>query len=285
MQSCTRCGAPIEDDEAFCSQCGTPVKKTSTHNQSFQNFEQTVRKGAQAFSETTHKAAQNVAEAAQTVAGAAQDAAKSYYGVDTVNKCRDVFLSNNEVVVKSYHCASVTRPKCDGYLTVTNKRVIFQGTGGNSRINQETYLDGISGVDSYYGMDFQVLRAVIGAILTVVGIMFLFTGIEIRREFSYFISGSQGSGIIIIGLVIGVIGVLLFLSAFKHCFMMTISTSKKAGVGVSLGSSPSNMLGNSALYTLVSRPTSDTDKMINELGALIMDLQTLGDLAIEKWNK
>ena len=30
-------------------------------------------------------------------------------------------------------------------------------------------------------------------------------------------------------------------------------------------------------------PWEDTDKAINELGALIDDIQTMGDLAIEKW--
>lgn len=39
--------------------------------------------------------------------------------------------------------------------------------------------------------------------------------------------------------------------------------------------------GNGALKTLKSAPTQDTDRMINELGAVIHDLQTMGDAAIE----
>lgn len=283
---CDRCGAELEEGAVFCSSCGAPVKKTAASRQSFRDLEKTVKKGAKAFSETTYKAAQNVADAAQTVAGAAQDAAKKhYYGVNTADRCRSVILSENEVIVKSYHCASMTRPKCDGYLTVTNKRVLFQGSGDNSRINQETYLDGISGVDSFYGMDIKLKRAIISVIIAVIGVILLVTGLRIRSVLSYYTSSSSGTGTALFGLLLGVAGVLLFLSSLQHCFMMTISTSKKAGVGVSLGSSPSNLLGNSALYTLVSRPTSDTDKMINELGAVIMDLQTMGDLAIEKWKK
>ena len=50
-----------------------------------------------------------------------------------------------------------------------------------------------------------------------------------------------------------------------------------------VGTAPQNMLGNGALYTLKSRPTVDTDRMIDELGALIQDLQTFGDQAITKW--
>ena len=32
-------------------------------------------------------------------------------------------------------------------------------------------------------------------------------------------------------------------------------------------------------------PWTDTDKAINEIGAMIDDLQTMGDYAIEKWKE
>lgn len=30
MKNCARCGAPMENDTGFCSQCGSPVLKTQT---------------------------------------------------------------------------------------------------------------------------------------------------------------------------------------------------------------------------------------------------------------
>lgn len=36
-------------------------------------------------------------------------------------------------------------------------------------------------------------------------------------------------------------------------------------------------------YAIVSEPTSDTDRMMNEVGALVHDLQTMGDMAVSKW--
>lgn len=37
-------------------------------------------------------------------------------------------------------------------------------------------------------------------------------------------------------------------------------------------------------FTLLSASrTSDTDRMMNEVGALVHDLQTMGDMAVSKW--
>ena len=43
------------------------------------------------------------------------------------------------------------------------------------------------------------------------------------------------------------------------------------------------MIGNGALYTMVGKPTEDTGTMIREIGAMVQDLQTRGDHAIEDW--
>ena len=38
------------------------------------------------------------------------------------------------------------------------------------------------------------------------------------------------------------------------------------------------------MFAIIGQPTSQTNQMMAELGALIIDLQTLGDLAYEKWS-
>ena len=40
--------------------------------------------------------------------------------------------SKTEILVKKYHCTNLKFPQCDGYLTVTNKRVIFHGLAQKS---------------------------------------------------------------------------------------------------------------------------------------------------------
>ena len=44
-----------------------------------------------------------------------------------------------------------------------------------------------------------------------------------------------------------------------------------------------SLQGNAVFYAIVSEPTSDTDRMMNEVGALVHDLQTMGDMAVSKW--
>ena len=98
--------------------------------------------------------------------------------------------------------------------------------------------------------------------------------------------GGSGSGIsLIIGLLFLGLGILQLVLAFQNCFILSIYSSKTIGCSISIGSAPQNMMGNGALYTLKSRPTVDTDRMINELGALIQDLQTYGNQAVVKWKK
>ena len=182
--------------------------------------------------------------------------------------------AEGEVEVRSYLCSDIYTPSCKGYLTVTNKRVIFQGVASGSRVNQETWLDGISGINTFYGKDINVSQ-IIGLLVMMVG----------SGGSSYdSMGGSSGSGLpLVIGLLFLGVGIVQLVLAFQNCFILNIYSSKTTGSSISVGTAPQNMLGNGALYTLKSRPTVDTDRMIDELGALIQDLQTFGDQAITKW--
>ena len=46
-----------------------------------------------------------------------------------------------------------------------------------------------------------------------------------------------------------------------------------------------SLIGNSALYTLNARKSLETDLMMKELGAMVEELQTIGDLAVQKWKQ
>lgn len=187
--------------------------------------------------------------------------------------------AEGEVEVRSYLCSDIYTPSCKGYLTVTNKRVIFQGVASGSRVNQETWLDGISGINTFYGKDINISQIIKSIVIMIVGLIVMMVG---SGSSSY--DGSSGSGIsLLIGLVFLGLGIAQLVLAFQNCFILNIYSSKTTGSSISVGTAPQNMLGNGALYTLKSRPTVDTDRMIDELGALIQDLQTFGDQAITKW--
>jgi hypothetical protein len=68
------------------------------------------------------------------------------------------FLSDNEFVVRDYACTMLTKflsPPTIGYLTVTNKRIVYHCQGhslsGTSKILSEMPLDDVAGISSMVG--------------------------------------------------------------------------------------------------------------------------------------
>ena len=180
-----------------------------------------------------------------------------------------LILAENEKVVRQYQCSDIKRPRCSGYLIVTNKRLLFQGKGTTSRISKEVVLDSVSGLDCYYGMNINIPGIILGVLLALCSFM-LFGG---------------GGQLVFPGLIVLALGVLLVVSSFQKSFCLSVYSSKANGSPITVGTGPKTLAGNGALYTLASAPTPDTDRMLDELGALVQDLQTLGDHAIEKWSK
>ena len=275
MAFCSQCGAAMDDNATICPSCGAAneyldaspnqngfARSTSSFESSVQSAGQNIRSTASSVAGAALGAAASARNAAENFKSASEEAYQRT--VEQRNQSRNVVLSDGEQIIKSYCCAKMVRPKCDGYLTVTNKRILFEGRGGSSRITQEAWLEGVSGINAFYGWDIQVLRLIIGIIAVIAGFAMF------RR------SVPAALGLLVIG------GLLIYLALLK-CFKMEIHTGNFTASGISLGSSPTSAFGNGALYTLTGRPTEDTDRMMNELGALVKDLQTMGDLAIKKW--
>ena len=178
-------------------------------------------------------------------------------------RLEDFVLAENEKVVRRYQCSNIKRPRCQGYLTVTNKRIIFSGKATTSRINKEVVLDSVSGLDCYCGMNVDIGTIIWGVLLVLLGIFLMTLGDEA----------------IFFGLLFMLVGVLLVIASFHKSFNQSVHSSKASGTPINIGEGARSLLGNGALYSLSSEPTSDTDRMLNELGALVQDLQTLGDHA------
>lgn len=175
-------------------------------------------------------------------------------------------LSENEEVVRQYQCSNIKRPaSCIGYLTVTTKRILFEGRSSGSRISKEVVLDSVSGLDCAYGTNINLRRLILGILVVLVGIMGRFRSIW--------------------EIVIILMGVYLIITSFRKTFRLAIYSSKASSSPISIGEGIRSLFGNEAVYTLVSEPTADTDRMLNELGAMVQDLQTLGDYAVTKWKE
>ena len=191
-----------------------------------------------------------------------------YYGQPGANGMPA--LAENEVVVRQYRCCSIKRPSANGDLTVTNKRLIFHAEGSSSRVVKEVPISSVGGLDCFMGMNIRGGMIVLGALLAL---------------FSFLLFRIGGGGIFA-GMIALALGVLLIFLAFRRSFLMCVYAQNTSSSSISLGSGIfSRGAGNGALYTLASEPTHDTARMMVELGALVQDLQTMGDHAVTKWSE
>ena len=238
MAFCEECGSRIPDGADKCPACGAAVAAPQQT--------QAPGYGQQASRQST-----------------------PLYRPAAGSRVDNLVLAENEQVVRQYQCSNVKRPRCVGYLTVTNKRILFQGKAASSRIAKEVVLDSVSGLDCYYGLNINVGGIILGVILALAGLFLLV---------------SDGDTAVW-GLLAIILGVLCVIGSIQKSFFLSVFSSKANGSPISIGAGARSLVGNGALYSLMSEPTADTDRMLNELGALVQDLQTLGDHAIEKWSK
>lgn len=168
-----------------------------------------------------------------------------------------VNFAEDEVKVREYLCSNMNFPKARGILTVTNKRVLFRGKALNYDISQEVQLKNVSAIQTYYGRNINILGILLG-----IGLIFLFP---------------------IIGLIIGILIIYL---ATRKVFILSIVSSQSKIAPISIGILPRGIF-TTLSEKILNMGTSkvDSNVIINELGALILELQTQGDMAIEKWKR
>ncbi len=251
---CEYCGKEVENNAEFCPHCGMALANDSIAS--------TIKGVTERFKKPDFS--EPKLDPPKTVINTPQQTAGTTGVIDTA-------LAEGEVIVKRYNCADVRGVK--GYLTVTNKRLLFNASGGNSRYNQEVTLSSVSGLTCYKGTNFDLKLIIIGAICALLGIAFLSMA-----------GNSFGSGAMqMMGFIFLAIGGLLIFLGIRSAFQIAVYAKDVSISPIVVGEGPKSLIGNSALFAIASTPTADTDIMLSELGALVQDLQSMGDLAIEKW--
>lgn len=264
--------------------------------------------------------------------------------------------SEGETTVKAFHCTSLSsgilRLKAEGYLTVTNMRVIFyafgSSYGGESIMHSEVPIADVSGINTYKGTYFSINHllgalflaflggTVVGAIVTgIVGfivsilsdslnfeatqIALLVVGFILVLVSSSFskddwrrpVFAATGTSVIAgggisfaFGFLASIFGddflssitilvavassiytiVTLFWYARRETMSLTIGSRGGANTPIVItGATIFGFFNTAALKALTAEPANEADILIRELGALISDIQTLGDEGISKW--
>jgi len=177
-----------------------------------------------------------------------------------------IVLSEGERKIRTYECSKLTFPRCAGEVYVTNKRVMFHGYAvGKGRVIDEIKIDTISAISSMYGTKFRIPLMIIGALCVIAG--FSMIRFALLGFFAF--------------LVIG--GLCLYFS-YRKIFALQIFSSGASGSPIAIGEGmANNPFSSKGTSSIIAKPSVDTDRMMLELGALVSDLQTMGDLAIQKW--
>lgn len=271
MAFCEQCGNRLPDHATECPICHTPVP--ADPQPVFQMNQDPPRQAAPKpvqqdnyFKMDAPQPRQPEPQPAAPAQPAPEEPAAAPQPAGKKIPNSNIQLSESEEVVRQYQCSNIKQPAaCTGYLTVTTKRVLFEGRSSGSRIAKEVVLDSVSGLDCAYGTNIHLLRLIVGIIVALVGL--------------------TGKFNTMMKVIIIAVGVYLIVTSFRKTFMLKIYSSKASSSPISIGEGIRTLLGNEAMYTLVSEPTPDTDRMLNELGAMVQDLQTLGDYAVTKWKK
>lgn len=274
-----------------------------------------------------------------------------------------VEFSEGEFVIRSYQCSvqkAAFSQASDGYLQVTNKRVIYANStksGGSSNLLvSEVPLEDVGSISSFVGRSLNTLLLIPFVILLTLisfvagdvlpefmthwlfGLFLMLpfiivwlmeknilnqdlfdrilSNLEMDKDNHKTISAPGETlrkvlrTIFIIGLVLFVAGILnnyelsrslgalrfvLPLVVFTYVYISVIGFQKHFGLSVSASSASGSGLTirSNAFQSLFGKgmstpgkiiPTADSYTVAKELGALVLDLQQAGDLAVEKWS-
>jgi hypothetical protein len=188
-----------------------------------------------------------------------------------------VMLADDERVVREYRATKMDRPKADGYLIVTNRRIIFasesQGLAGRSALVRDVQIPDVSGTTAYVGKGLSIGRVILIAILALVGLGLglifwpLFVLLAIPGYMTWRLLASPGQEI-----------VLVIHARGQSESPVSIVAEQASGLFGLFGS-------HSRLAGVVLGPGPDAERAIQEIGALVLDLQAMGNVALEHWNE
>lgn len=206
-----------------------------------------------------------------------------------------ILLGDGEVIWRTYRAAQLsTRARGEGTLYVTDSRVVFyarargRGTQRSSALVQQTKLEHITGLAAYVSRRISLLLIAVTLLLALA----LLGALKAHAVLAAVIFG---------GLTAGCVTMLIRGAANRGSVGVAIhsGSAQASPIGFGQFGEQHGLLASlfrgllqpflamfgayTAFDVLVGFPGQDADQIIAELGALIFDLQTQGDLAGSHW--
>lgn len=203
-------------------------------------------------------------------------------------------LGDGERVLRQYHAVQLrTRRRGEGTLYVTDARIVFfaraQGRGAQraSSLMQQVRLEDVCGLQAFVNRRTNVLLLLFTAFMGLAALISLATGAILPFIVSFLIAGTAIAAIVGGAGERGKAGVSVqarqaqpamgygdfephrnILVALLSLFIFPLLVILRA---------------QTAFDVALGRPGQDSDLLIAELGALVLDLQTRGEMAVAYW--
>lgn len=252
---CLKCGKEITGNDKYCMYCGAEIKQPEP-----------VR---------THQSQQSASQTQYNYSSTQQTTTQNQSQYTTTHQYEDPSMPNladGEYKVTSYLCSQLKYPKCEGRVTVTNKRLIFHGVGGgfsDNRIVQEVGIQEVRGISSYYGLHIYWGKLIFGIIFTLMGLASFGT---MSQSYGYGGYGSSSSDSSLLMFLMLAVGVYFVVTSFHKAYFLSVYT-RAMSAGIEIGNAANTLVKNAAAFSIVGAPSRETNKMMKELGAMVMEIQ------------
>lgn len=288
--NCYNCGATSEPGQKFCDTCGARVHSGPDGTQQTANNEMAPPDVSAAGENWPGPAA----NARQSPAGRVADG-RVAAPLPATLRGSPIRLGDGEQVIREYQAVQLrTQKRGEGILYVTDARIVFyaraqgRGTQRNSSLVQQTRLQDVSGLQAFVSRRTSMLLIAFTVFMSLFAIGSLF-GHEWTAFIIFFFLAGTGLTAIFGG------------AAERGRAGVKIHSREEAVSAIGFGSFSNQrstlesflsllifpvllfLRAQTAFDVTLGRPGQDSDRLIAELGALILDLQTRGQLAADYW--
>ena len=287
MKVCPNCGVLIEENSQFCPECGTkltisentePIEIINMHHEEAEEPEvpevpeETVPKGPERKGVNLSQTMSGITSSAKGLfdsftesSGKAISNAKESYNRSVAEAAENhIVLADGEVVIREYEATKVRFPRAVGKLIVTNKRIMFYSGSLKSKIMSSVPIESAGSISMFNGYALNFIAIAV----TLVMLYLFITLSQSRFTIPY----------AILCLLIAVVSVYF---AYRRAMFLSIA-SVNSSTGLMIGRS--NILG-ASIYSVDGYAGKDAEAIMNEIGAIVLDLKQNGDLAVEKWKQ
>jgi hypothetical protein len=284
--NCPECGGVIDSLQRFCDDCGAQVNRGQQAEATGAAVPLSVPSPPTVIPAAAAPATSPATPIPVTPIAATELTHRTLPGTP-------IRLADGERIWRQYHVSKLgTAKQGEGILYVTDARVVYyarakgRGTQRPSALVQQTKIEHITGVQAYVSKRLSLLLVVLACWFGLDAIISLFARFVLPALVFLVLTAICVTILVVEGAKRGVVGVTIYSRAAGPSPIHFGRYVRRGFIGAA-SSLSRPLLALFGVFTafdvLVGFPGPDAEAVIAELGALILDLQTRGDLAAEHW--